>query len=77
MNSLCQGHTVTVFGRPCRRSFVYIFSVSAVGLCVYRSYVFDKLTWFFIVGVGSNVCDKYTRVFVVGVGNNVLFCSAG
>jgi hypothetical protein len=53
-----------------------MFSVSSVGLCVYRSFVFDKLTWLFIVGVGKNVRDKFSRFFIVDVGSHACFPSS-
>jgi hypothetical protein len=71
MDSSHQGDTVTIFGRLFRLNFVYIFSVSTAGLCVYRSFVFDKLTWLFVVDVGRNVRDKFARFFIVDVGSNV------
>jgi hypothetical protein len=54
MSSLPQGNT-----KLPRLKFLYIFSVSAVGLCVYRSRVFDTLTGVFIVDVGGSVRDKF------------------
>ena len=58
MSSLRQGNT-----RLLRLEFVYIFSVSTLGLYVYRSCVFDTLTGLFIVDVGNSVRDKFAQFF--------------
>jgi len=69
VSSLRQGNT-----RLLRLKFVYVFSVPAVGLYVYRSCLFDTSTRLFVVDVGSIMRDKFANFFIVGVGSHVGLC---